>query len=379
MLDSAFISSHMNIGKTARHNPGSSEPQGRARSRFLLATLAIDSAALAGSILLIWYGVPLDDRRPLAAGVIALAFALVVLLWIVPHLQVPDNKSLDDRQRIELRDKTRATLAQILGGSLLLVGIFTAAENLRSNKESEFTDRLIRCVQLLGAEGAGGKKQMDSRVGAIHALAEISAESEKETRVVAEILAAYVETNAPRKPTGIKEKDRDKVDPDIQAALNVLVKRDTKHDPPNAWLELSDTQLASADFTAGADVSSLIPGTAADLGRIRLVGSDLSGAFLSCTNLSQVIAKSASLRNAFLNKAVLDRADLSDADLTGAKLIGASLVEADLSHATLNLADLSAADLTDAKVTQIQIESATGDAKTKLPTGLVFPKAWVSP
>lgn len=334
---------------------------------------------LVGSTVLIWSGVQFADNVRLGAGISGLAAALATLLLAIPRLQVPDTLPLEAKDRIELRDRTRATLAQILGGGLLLVGIFTAAENLQTAKESDFTDRLIRCVQLLGSENQNGKKQMDSRVGAIRALAEISSESEKQRRVVMEILAAYIQTNA-EGSEGAKNdhSTRPHVDADIQAAIDILVMRNIRFDPPNGWLDLSNTRLAGADFTAGIDVSSVAPGNAGHLGKMRLVNVILDDAFFSRVNMSQAVLEYTSLRGAFLNQAILDGADLYHADLSHAHLNGASMRGTKLSEAILYEANLSGADLTGAILSQDQIDSALGNRGTKLPKGLVSPKTWVS-
>jgi len=87
-------------------------------------------------------------------------------------------------------------------------------------------------------------------------------------------------------------------------------------------------------------------------------------------------------RGADLMGARLRRADLRAADLCGAYLIGADLREADLRvadllGADLRDADLSAADLTGALfLTQLQVESARGDAGTRVPAGLLAPRRW---
>src|SRR5262249_20264696 len=83
----------------------------------------------------------------------------------------------------------------------------------------------------------------------------------------------------------------------------------------------------------------------------------------------------------------LSRADLFMANLSGARLSGANLtlatpIGANLSRAFLDEANLSGADLSGANLSgamglrQGQIESATGDAETKLPDGLQRPKHW---
>jgi uncharacterized protein YjbI with pentapeptide repeats len=344
---------------------------------FALASVVVIAIFLVvGSGALIWYGTPLDDRRPIAAGVLGVASGFILLLWSVPQIQVSDLQDLGVKERIELRDKTRATLAQVLGGMVLLLGIFTAVETLRSNKEAEFTDRLLRCVQLLGVEAKDGKKQIDSRIGAIHALGQISRDSGQHQRVVMDILAAYVQTNALRTQS---LSSAVLVGADVQAAINLLVERDISYDPPNAWLDMSDCSLIQSDFTAGANVFDAKRGSVRQLGRMRFVASNLDGAFLVGVDLSHAIFKSTSMKRAFLGRTVVDRADLSNADLTLADLTGASLVGTDLSDAKLTLSKLYDADLTDAKVSQDQINSAVGNLATKLPSGKVRPSSWSIP
>lgn len=83
-------------------------------------------------------------------------------------------------------------------------------------------------------------------------------------------------------------------------------------------------------------------------------------------------------------------ARLAGADLRGANLRGALLVAADLRGADLRLADVIGADLRDADLrgadlggclflTQAQLDSAKGDAATRLGPGLRRPAHWLSP
>ena len=80
--------------------------------------------------------------------------------------------------------------------------------------------------------------------------------------------------------------------------------------------------------------------------------------------------------------AKLTKADLRGANLRGALLIaadlrGADLREADLIGADLRDADLRGADLTGSLfLTQMQVNSARGDAHTKIPAVLVRPEHW---
>ncbi len=81
-------------------------------------------------------------------------------------------------------------------------------------------------------------------------------------------------------------------------------------------------------------------------------------------------------------------AKLQKADLRGAKLRGALLIAADLKNADLRKCDLIGADLRDADLsgadlrgsiflTQAQVNSAKGNADTKLPVSLNHPNHWL--
>jgi uncharacterized protein YjbI with pentapeptide repeats len=88
-------------------------------------------------------------------------------------------------------------------------------------------------------------------------------------------------------------------------------------------------------------------------------GPDLVGAALS----------GADLRGADLRGCLLIGADLRGADLRGTDLLGADLRDAQLAGA-----DLSEAIF----VTQVQLNSARGDAGTRVPAGLRAPSHWLS-
>ncbi|WP_250290160.1 TIR domain-containing protein [Frankia sp. CiP1_Cm_nod1] len=125
-----------------------------------------------------------------------------------------------------------------------------------------------------------------------------------------------------------------------------------------------------------------------------LSGVDLRGAELNRTNLAGARLAGIDLTNAWLAGADLAGADLAGArlvkvwlkraDLTGANLAGARLDRATLAHARLADADLTNASLAGANLIkavgliQKQLESAEGDAATRLPAGLVRPVSWLA-
>lgn len=103
---------------------------------------------------------------------------------------------------------------------------------------------------------------------------------------------------------------------------------------------------------------------------------------VSRTVRHQVQDRAPDRQGADLIGAKLRRGDLHGASLRGAYLLGADLREADLRYADLLGADLRGADLGGAQLssslflTQPQLDAATGDAGTTIPSALHRPQHW---
>ena len=130
--------------------------------------------------------------------------------------------------------------------------------------------------------------------------------------------------------------------------------------------DLQGADLQRADLQ-GADLQRAdLQG--ADLQRAYLQGADLQGANLQGADLQRAYLQGAYLQGAYLQGADLQRADLQGADLQGADLQGANLQGADTSDAGLHIASLVSVDLMSTrKLSRAQINSAFGDAGTRLP------------
>jgi hypothetical protein len=109
---------------------------------------------------------------------------------------------------------------------------------------------------------------------------------------------------------------------------------------------------------------------------------EVGGLLLRVSELARAGRRARDRRNADLMGADLRGADLRGASLRGAYLIGADLRGADLRTTDLLGADLRAADLRGADLrdciflTQPQLEAATGDGATQIPTALERPAHW---
>ena len=64
-------------------------------------------------------------------GVIVLAALLVVILWKVPQWQVGQVKDLAPKEWFDRVNEARKTLATILGGVVVLAGVYFTWRNIR--------------------------------------------------------------------------------------------------------------------------------------------------------------------------------------------------------------------------------------------------------
>ena len=281
----------------------------------------------------------------------------IYLMQQIPHWQVALFGINNSTEVAQLENSYRATLAQILGGSAVAVGIYFAWRNIKIAQEGQITERFTRAVDQLG------NKKIGIRLGGIYALERIASESEKDYWPIMEILTAYVRMSSSVDKSRcanfstifplsmdiqnceIAKKellDMNKLS-DIQAALTILGRR--KHTYKNGESEklnlcmtnLGMTNLAMAHFEG------------ANFAMAHLEGTNLTQAHLEGSNLSMTH---------FNNLTVLTRANLEGADLMGANLAGTNLEEANLVGANLMGANLTAARLIYARLERASLEGA---------------------
>jgi Pentapeptide repeats (8 copies) len=282
------------------------------------------------------------------AAVISVASLLLYVLWMVPKWQVEAVSVESESERFELETEARKTLAEIIGGVVVIAGLYFTWQSLKSTQDSiasarqsaersleismqsldrateaQITERFTKAIEQLGSDN------INVRLGAIHALERIANDSDKDYWPVIEILTAYVrQTSALADGAGATAAAAprpDVISLDIQTVLRVLGRR--RHSYKN-----NEEQ------------------------RLNLVGADLRGAVIEKdvhfegasfreANLERAQLWNAHLENSILHRTNLQNANLYNAHLSGADLKGANLKGADLSNAQgltvnqINLAD----------------------------------------
>jgi hypothetical protein len=152
--------------------------------------------------------------EPIILALILLALSVV---WL-PEAMVNRSYRGDQQRSIasgnnyaKLVDDYRKTLVQIIGGAFLLYGLYlthrrtkateetlrTTQESLKVTRETQITDRFTKAITQLGATDSQGRKQIETRLGAIYSLERIAKDSPVDHWSIMEILTAYVRENAP--------------------------------------------------------------------------------------------------------------------------------------------------------------------------------------
>lgn len=359
---------------------------------------------------------------------ISLLFIIaVVLIVVLPHLQVSGINNVTEK--VTQENQSRATLAQVLGGIAIGIGLYytwrriniaeedlkvtqenlkvaqdnlkvtqenlevtqkNAQDNLKVAQEGQITERFTRDVEQLGND------KLEIRLGGIYALERIANESYKDYWPIMEILTAYVRKNSRYEDrleihsSKVKSISMDiesnestkKEDPqlkfiplDIQAIVTVIRRRKYQFNSGELnRLDLPMTYLHNANFVG------------AHLENASLWGSNLGSGLLWKANISQADLGNTNLKWADLREANLKEASLSGADLSGANLSEANLSEANLSRANLQKTNLQKAELRGARYLSLDqlskvktLYDAELDDQLRIPLEKEYPNLFEEP
>ncbi len=378
----------------------------------LLAALRILFKALPGKPWdsLLTYG----KNHPVRTLFGILVAAILVILPLI-YTWIDFSNSSANQELIKNKIDFVKTVATILGGGILLYGVYLTLRRIRAlesqvkvAEDGQITDRYTKAVEQLGSD------KMEVRLGGVYALERIARDSPRDYWTIMEVLTAYVRERAPwppkkppdeqtttsvEPPTATANPDQDpppsKPPTDIQAALTVLGRRARRYgqgeDQP---LDLRGTDLRGADLQ-GAHLEGALLVSAhmeradfswSHIEGVNLIGSHLEnayfynsymdnslllGAFLSNANFNRAFLKKADLCEAHMRWAILVKTNLEGADLSDANLEGADLKVANLDGAIFQGTHIEGADLRGAKgLTLIQLSQAFLDEHTQLPDDL---------
>ncbi len=217
-------------------------------------------------------------------------------------------------------------------------------EQLRLAERGQTTERYSRAVEQLGHTA------LDVRVGGIYALERIMRDSSQDQPMILEVLEAFIRVHSATRgrPPAIERVTAEQLLPaapaDIQAALNVIRRRDHNRDAGHI-IDLSYTKLFGADLSGAYLVGAEMEG--ADLTGAKFFRSNLSKAHLLSANLSFASCRWAQFTEAGMVKTILVNTFLYDANLNGARLNYAVMRQTLLGGATFVGADLKDAQISD--------------------------------
>lgn len=320
-------------------------------------------------------------RRGTVVALLLLTLVLGSSLIYVPRWQLGKVALEDQKERIQLENELRGSLAQIYGIAFVLVGLYFVLRRMKAadrvaelSREGQVNERFTRAINQLGASRTNGEKRLEIRLGGIFALEGIAKISSEYYSPVIEILTAYIRENAPWRgdPEERVEKLRlvggatnshdhvamlTKAAADVQAVLSVLGRRRLTYlKGEDHRLDLSQTNLSGASI-ANANLSGVLMHRT-NLKNAVLTKSDISNAYLDDCWMSKAQMPYANLEGSSLRNANLQGANLMSAKLHQAKLTQANLEEADLRGADLRAADLREANLERANLQKAKLRGA---------------------
>lgn len=228
---------------------------------------------------------------------------------------------------------------------------------LDATRDGQVADRYSKAIDQLGSD------HLDMRIGGIYALEGVARDSPRDHAAVMDVLSAFVRVRS-RMRHQVRDAAKDTQgqqlnQPDVQAAVTVIARRDTARD--GHCIDLSYANLDVADLKGAKLHGAKLTG--ASFWSADLRGADLSDAELyAYTNLSSAHLNGADLSGAKVWGSCFDDADLDGANLTGVVFDAASMLRVDLTHAILD---------------KVKFRGGTNLVDARVPERIPIPPEWV--
>jgi hypothetical protein len=333
---------------------------------------------------------------------ILVAIVVFYFLWKFPIQYISARKSdLPSKDVLELENDYRSTLAQIVGGLLVLLGLFfttneffNSRRSLELERRSKEAERFNKAIELLA------KDDILNQTGGIFALEGIATNEHDDYRwPVVNTFAAYLKIKSPV-PEIVSQPTTEQSN--IKAASPAATPSPTPSPTPSASPSTTPSPTASnssrdiiQEILRFIGMEQNLDSTKrpmplnlslVNLGHFNMREGhfefvNFRGVYALSTDFTDASLKGASFQNtdtpyrvAFLKCAIFNGANLEGATFNGANLRGARFNNAIFSKNTrFDQADLTGANFQKADLrevlglTQTQIDSAMTDNDTKLP------------
>lgn len=239
----------------------------------------------------------------------------------------------------------------------IIVNIYrTVAKNIQYNNPIvRFVDRMVLSSKQMNTYAeinvtnqrlktvirALQHQTMETRLNAVYELERIAHNYPQYHCLIMEVICNFIHHHASRISSSRLEDCSTLL---IQAALDVIAKRNVRYDSENQQLDLSSIDLRGVNLR-GSNLEG------ANLYRVNLSDANLSQANLCGTILTAADLSGANLAGANLSGSILSAANLTGANLAGANLHGANLYLANLREVILHEVILNGANLREVKFT----------------------------
>ncbi|RAO40510.1 Non-specific serine/threonine protein kinase [Micromonospora saelicesensis] len=257
----------------------------------------------------------------------------------VPELAIPPSPDAV----LTARHNSRLLVISLFGAFVVAAGLVYTARNYGLARRGQVTDRFTKALERLGST------EMYVRVGGIHALHRVMADSADHQDDIAGVLVAFLRHRVGRVPEPEESALSARISlptepgPDVQAALSVLGNRPRSGRTRQVIVDLSGLNLQGVNLSGTSFVGANF--TNCDLRRTNLQGVNLNGADLRCVDLSNVrisgaTIERADLENAKMNGSTIFESSLQDSRMSKAQLAGARIIKTNLQRVELMRANL---------------------------------------
>jgi uncharacterized protein YjbI with pentapeptide repeats len=309
---------------------------------------------------------------------LAVLLMLAIVFYLPEVLIAHRGLTLSPKDRLEAEASIRGAIIQLLGGSVLIVGLYFTARGFQLTREGHLTARYSQAIEHLGHD------KMDVRIGGIYELERLTRDSVADAGTVIDVLVTFVREHT---KSGHQTPSKKKVTADIQIALKVIGRRVSLPDE-DGRLDFYFSGLNDADLSNGSFDKAMF--YYSSLEAALFSNSTLNGAALSFCQAERAAFTGCVARNAhFVNAKYINcwflHADLTDADFFGCDLSGsdfgrrykelgdppfppATLTNARFTKAVLTGTNLRGCDLSTVRgLTSDQLSKAITDENTILP------------